>query len=434
MQSLETIQKEATVRVLEAEARTLEAKLASVTAKNVRQVPMVGGLDSNSVLGALEILSSYRAMDAGRNDKQPIQFNLNMGLASPRNSIIGNPYIDMFALVDYIRFMQEEGYKFTIQVTGMALQQAACLLQVADERIMTPHSQLMFTQDQAVVQANSADAGRQRKLFRRHEERARLLVCQRSGKVDIERFAQETNHDRHWWIDAKKAKELGLIDEIDVRLVPGEPWTVKPELLPVEGDSLDVRELKAKARKQLADAALYEMEAHVLEAAVRPLPVLFFGQVAPDTCTQAAIQLQRQARTPGAPLSLLIYSPGGHVVAGASLLDVIEKLKADGHQFETTAIGCAASMAGYLLQSGHQRVIGKHGLVMIHRISSLLHGGSDQMSDQEEMMLKLEQDVLPMLIKHSSISEDDYMKRTENSDWWLEAPEAAALKVVDRIR
>lgn len=430
---LKSLREAAQIRVLEAQVRILEAKVSTVYGKDQRQLMFTGGVDSALVGEAVNALAAYRAIDAGRKDKQPIHIAMNMGSSDIERCMV-NPYFDLFALVDYIRFMQEEGYKFTIQVIGQATQHAACLLQVADERIMTEHSRLMFTEERFAVQANSADSRRKVQFHKRLEERARKLVCQRS-QLQMERFAEETKYNRHWWIDAKKAQELGLVDAVDVRLCPSRIYTPPANLLPAEGDSLPVRKLKAETRKRLAEAELSEMQAEDIEAERASSDILFIGPVVPKSCNSVAWQLQKQASKPGTQLSLIIYSPGGSVIDGATLLNVVNKLKKEGHTVRTTAIGCAASMGGYLLQAGNERVIGKNAMVMIHRVSSVIDGGGSHADDQERMMSEIEQEVLPVLLDRSKITREEYMKRTEDGgDWWLEAQEAADLKVVDRVR
>lgn len=422
----------AEVRMLEAEARSLEAKVTAIKAKDVRLLPMVGGVHTELVADALAALTSYRILDAGKKEKPPIHISMNLFGGNPRKSIL-NPYVDLFALIDYIRIMQKEGYRFTMQVTGHAIQQAATLLQVADDRIMTPHSRIMLTEEEFAVQSNSAEARKKLAYYQRLEARARQFICTRS-KMTMEQVAKETEYNRRWWIDSKAAMELGLVDAVDVRLVPGNSWTPEKDLMPADGDNLETRKAKASARKCLAEAALLEIESDTLEAASRPTPVLFIGPVEAGSCTQAALSLQQQARAAnGAELNMVIYSPGGAVTDGVTLMDVIDKLKADGHKLTTTAIGCAASMGGYLLKAGNECNLGENALVLIHRISTVLGGGNSQAKDQEREMAQLEQEVLPLLLKGSDITNDEYMKRTEDGDWWLEAPEALARKVVDRV-
>ena len=430
-QDLATARLAAEVQLLEAEARALEAKATSLSGKDVRQLALSGGVDSPLVAEALTTLGTYRMLDAGKPEKKPIHISMNMVQSDPQSCMV-NPYMDMFALIDYIRIMQKEGYKFTMQVTGSCIQQALSLLQVADERIMTPHSKLMITEEEIVVRANSAEARKKLKYFQRLEERARQFICNRS-KLTMDEIAKETGYDRKWWFDSKTALERGLVDAVDVRLVPGNPWKPNADLMPAAGDSLEIRKAKAAARKDLAEAALIEFEADTLESAMRPSPILFLGPVNSQTCSMAAMALQKQGRIPGAELSMIIYSPGGAVVDGVTLLDVVEKLKADGHKFNTTAIGCAASMGGYLLKAGDDCALGENALVLIHRISRVIAGGNSQARDQEEQMKELEQEVLPMLLRGSDITNDEYMAKTEDGDWWLEAPEALARKVVNRV-
>src|SRR5271170_4652043 len=191
-QDLATARLAAQVLLLETEARTLEAKATSLSGKDVRQLALSGGVDSPLVAEALSTLGTYRMLDAGK-EKKPIHISMNMVQSDPQSCMV-NPYMDMFALIDYIRIMQKDGYKFTMQVTGSCIQQALSLLQVADERIMTPHSKLMITEEEIVVRTNSAEARKKLKYFQRLEERARQFICKRS-KLTMEEIAKQTGYD-----------------------------------------------------------------------------------------------------------------------------------------------------------------------------------------------------------------------------------------------
>lgn len=428
--NLETIRKTAEVTRLESEARIVETKMASVQVKDERVLSLyASGFGPELVVEVLQALSTYQMLDAGRKDKKPIHMNLNVANEPTRTL---SPYIDMFAVVDYIRLMQKEGFKFTMQVTGMAAQQAACLLQVADERLMTAHSRLMFSEEEFGFRANSAESRKMLQFHKRLEECARQFVCKRS-KVTMDQFGKGAAYKKQWWIGAKEALALGLIDQIDVRLLPAPFWTPDKSLLVCDGDTLDIRKAKAEARKDLAIAAVASLEADIAEAALKPGPHLFVGGVTSQSCLLAEQALLRQARTPGSELSMIIYSHGGSVIAGAALLDVIKKLKEAGHKLTTTTIGCAASMGGFLLAAGDVRNIGENARVLIHRISSVIGGGTSEAEDQERMMTELEQEVIPMLLEGSTITTEEYMTRTEDGDWWLEATEALDRKIVHKV-
>jgi ATP-dependent protease ClpP protease subunit len=221
---------------------------------------------------------------------------------------------------------------------------------------------------------------------------------------------------------------------VKVLLTSETSYQPDPQLLPAPNDSLAVRRKKAKLRRDIAQAQLlkYSTLGSQLETTASDIP--FISGVGPAACVNASNLLQSYARNSSDPLHMLVYSPGGSVVDGASLLDVIKEIKKT-HTLTTTTLGCAASMAGHLSQAASegQRRIGKNGRIMIHRIARVFSGGQSQNKDQKAMMEKLEDSVLPILIGRSDISREEYMERTAKSDWWLTAPEALRRKLVDEV-
>jgi ATP-dependent Clp endopeptidase proteolytic subunit ClpP len=430
----------AEVALLEAEARDLEARVAAATAKDVRYLPLIGAMDTQLAAQALGVLATWRREDEFFGTKRPIYIGMNLMPGDPRAlQTMVNPYIDTFALVDYLRLLVADGYDINAQVTGQAVQHGAVLLQTPGiKRIVTPHSHLMFTEESFSVQANSAEMREKLKFLKRLEEHGREIVIERTGdKITKERLSTETAYQRQWWIDSKTSVELGLADRIDVDLIPGlKPYSCDPELLPAEGDTLEIRKIKAQTRRNLAEAAALRLNAEQSEMDNAGGPIMFIGGIGPSSCTIAAAGLMAaHRRNPNGQADMYIYSPGGSVVDGAALLDVIDKVKGGGLSLSTTNLGCAGSMGGFLLQcaSKGKRRAGKHSRILIHRMWRVFGGGSSQLKDQEEMTKALEDSVLPLLIGNSDLTMERYMEETENKDWWVESDEALKLRLVDEV-
>ncbi|HEY9774420.1 MAG TPA: ATP-dependent Clp protease proteolytic subunit [Planktothrix sp.] len=435
---LKTAVLSAEVAALEAEARGLEARLAKHYAKDVRHLAIIGEIHTQEVANAILQLHMWQKEDRLSGTKKPIIITLNVMGGNQRASMV-NPYIDAFALVDYMRFLVLDGYDITLQVTGTAAQQGVVILQTEGvKRVINPHSQLMFTEEQFGVRANSAEMRDKLKFLNRLEEHGQEIVTSRTnGKVTIAMLKHETEYGRQWILDAARAVELGLVDAVDVVLAPGRIYTPLAELMPKPEDTLEDRKLKAKARRDQAMAEIENVNATLMELENTPSTAMFVGPVGVESCAIASAVLQSMARrsVKGSELDLLIYSPGGSVVDGVALLDVIEKIKSEGHKLRTTTIGCAASMGGFLLQAGSEgaRCAGKNSRILIHRMASTFVGGNSQLKDQEESIKKLEESVLPMLIGRSKLTMEEYMAKTEPGDWWIEAPEALERGIIDKV-
>ena len=101
-------------------------------------------------------------------------------------------------------------------------------------------------------------------------------------------------------------------------------------------------------------------------------------------------QLERWSRlNPGKPITVVLTSPGGSVLAGWGLYDTLRTLSAQGHHITTQVRGYAASMGAVLLQAGDTRLVGAESYVMLHEVSSVAYGKLHEIKDQSKFTRKL---------------------------------------------
>ncbi|WPH57801.1 hypothetical protein [Mycobacterium phage WXIN] len=124
---------------------------------------------------------------------------------------------DGFHLIDQLVEYSVRGggsHYITMTVRGMAASMAGIILQAADERVMGPNAQLL------IHPVGSWIDGKRGEMFDKVERielltaQARDLFLQRAnGNLPLKdlEFALER---KDWWIGAKKAKKLGLVDRI----------------------------------------------------------------------------------------------------------------------------------------------------------------------------------------------------------------------------
>lgn len=165
-----------------------------------------------------------------------------------------------------------------------------------------------------------------------------------------------------------------------------------------------------------------------------------------DVSVRAAIaQLDLWRRTdPGSEVTLRFYSPGGDVIAGMYLFDYLERLKREGHHLLTEAYGYAASMAGILLQVGHERLMGRESYILIHEIAFSVRGKVGEVEDEMEFVKKISDRVLNIFATRAKeagvartathpLTKTQFASRWKRKDWWLSSDEALKYGVVDRI-
>jgi ATP-dependent Clp protease protease subunit len=131
-----------------------------------------------------------------------------------------------------------------------------------------------------------------------------------------------------------------------------------------------------------------------------------------------------------APIELYINSPGGSVVDGLALYDVMHTISAP---VNTTCVGTAASMGAILLTGGTgTRSALPHSRIMIHQVSSGYRGTAADMNIQVKETNKLYDQLLEILAQKSGQT----VKKLRNDcdrDYYMSAAEAKAYGLIDTV-
>jgi len=130
------------------------------------------------------------------------------------------------------------------------------------------------------------------------------------------------------------------------------------------------------------------------------------------------------------PIELYINSPGGSVVDGLALYDVIHTISAP---VNTTCVGTAASMGAILLAGGTgTRAALPHSRIMIHQVSSGYRGTAADINIQVRETNKLYDQLLEILHKRTGQSIRK-VKADCDRDYYMSAEEAKAYGLIDSV-
>lgn len=203
----------------------------------------------------------------------------------------------------------------------------------------------------------------------------------------------------------------------------------------LEEAELNLRQSRATARKAEIDLANAEREASRANAeAAEACTFSFYDEVNWETTRTAIAELGKISRRfPGQPLTLILNSPGGSVIAGLALYDHIQDLRRRGHHVTVKCRGMAASMGGILLQSGDTRVVGPEAMILIHEVSSGTAGKVNEMQDRIDFSKRLWDKLARILAARSTMSAKQIKDKAFKYDWWLSAKEAVKLGFADEI-
>jgi len=154
--------------------------------------------------------------------------------------------------------------------------------------------------------------------------------------------------------------------------------------------------------------------------------------VTPAVATRVIRELLAyESADPGTPVHLFVFSPGGCVVSGLAIIDVMQHVSSP---VFTYAMGFAASMAAVILAAGARghRYILPHSRVMIHQASGTVGGTLENVRATLVFQTQLENENDEMLSKFCGRSLED-VRMASRVDNWMTAPEALRFGLVDYI-
>ena len=150
--------------------------------------------------------------------------------------------------------------------------------------------------------------------------------------------------------------------------------------------------------------------------------------------TELAAQLQSWGRAnPKKPVTLYLCSPGGSVLSGFLLYDQLRTLSEQGHHVTTVVRGYAASMGGVLFLAGDTRLIGAESFVHIHEVSSMTYGKLFEMKDDLAFSERLNKKIEDLYVSRTKVKRGEFRRKSQKTEWWIEAPEAVALGIAHAI-
>jgi len=147
--------------------------------------------------------------------------------------------------------------------------------------------------------------------------------------------------------------------------------------------------------------------------------------------TVVAQMLFLEAQNPKAEIKLYINSPGGEIDAGLAIYDTMQYVQAP---VSTIVVGLAASMAAVILAAGEpgRRFALPNSRVMIHQPWGGAQGQASDIAIRAEQILKMRDKLNRILAEHTGQPLERVARDTDR-DFWLDAEEAKAYGLVDRV-
>lgn len=122
-------------------------------------------------------------------------------------------------------------------------------------------------------------------------------------------------------------------------------------------------------------------------------------------------------------LTVEINSPGGEVMAGLGMYNMLRNAAARGVKVNTRVTGVAASIASVIALAGDKREMPKNSFAMIHGVSGMTWGTADEIREYAETVDKMNASIRNIYVERMGVEE---AKAAEimSKDTWLTAEEA----------
>lgn len=156
--------------------------------------------------------------------------------------------------------------------------------------------------------------------------------------------------------------------------------------------------------------------------------VFLLGQVGVNA-SSIARSISRLAGESNDPIYLIIDSPGGMVISGASILSAIEASSAPVY---TICYRLCASMAAIIHQYGVKRLAVDRAIIMLHPATAGTKGDIDRMASISIMLRKYIDKMDAYITARVGVDYGLYKARV-SKDLWLDAEDALAENFIDDI-
>ena len=147
-----------------------------------------------------------------------------------------------------------------------------------------------------------------------------------------------------------------------------------------------------------------------------------------DHCCPRMVQEALGKTSPGEKVDVYINSPGGNVADGS---EIYEAIRSYAGPKEMHIVGQANSAASIVAMAGPSE-IAPTALMMIHRISTGVHGNAYAMHKAEKMLETADNGLCAAYMEKTGMSREEVLSLMDKESWF-NAEDCVRLKLVDKI-
>jgi ATP-dependent Clp protease, protease subunit len=160
----------------------------------------------------------------------------------------------------------------------------------------------------------------------------------------------------------------------------------------------------------------------------------FFGPISEyswwgDEVTPAQFKKDLYANGEGKPITVLVNSPGGEVIAASVIRSMLQEYPG---KVTADIVGLAASAATIMITGADHIRIRESGLMMIHDPSMLTWGTIDEIKKALDILKTVKDSIIDTYITKTGM-ESDKLAKMMTDETWMTAKEAKAFGFVDEV-
>lgn len=170
-----------------------------------------------------------------------------------------------------------------------------------------------------------------------------------------------------------------------------------------------------------------------VEARMAELRIVdLMGTVDSGMAYEAGMRLRYLASENKKPITLYLNTPGGSVVDGLAMYDMIKSINSK-VPVNIIANGACMSMGMIILQAGTKRLATPNTHFMLHELMYSGQGKLSEQQDQYEHAKRLQERLNTILSGRTGMRPNELTKKINRKDYYITAEEALKYKLIDEI-
>lgn len=157
------------------------------------------------------------------------------------------------------------------------------------------------------------------------------------------------------------------------------------------------------------------------------------GAIDPDTAHVLSVKLRYLADIGRQPITIHLNTPGGSVVDGLAIYDLIKQTVTDGIKVRIVVTGACMSMGTIVLQAASERIATENTAILLHELAMVNFGSLGQLKDKQAEAERLQRLLNSILIERTGLTAKKLKQLVERKDLYLTANEAKQYKIVDKV-